>query len=130
MSGCVARVLLRSRVPEWRLGEVAATLGKLSSDVCIARRGTHWDFAADPDPNNASRDWHAPRHYTLDLVDTETHDYDWESTLLAHDLLFEDAPEGFVLNGPIGDSLDRDFCRALSLQLAEQFGGFDLGLAT
>ena len=128
MAGCVSRILLRSPVPVWRLGEVEAILRSMSLDVRTTRKARSWHFSADPSEKAPRLEDSQFRQYRLDLAEPERSAHEWEDDLLPYGLLFDDVPQAFVLFAPSGDAADRVFSCKLMAQLASHFDGIDLGL--
>ena len=116
MSGLTATVLLRSSFTPADTGRVTDILRTHSDRVTETRKGRHWDFVV----HNAAA--------SLSVLSTFEHSYDFEEDLLANDLLFDDAPEAFLLCFCLRRDCDRDTCSKLAVQLAESFGGINCGL--
>jgi len=115
MSGVTASVLLRSPFTPADTGRVTQLLRAIASDVSETRKGRHWDFTA----SNAAA--------SLTVFATTKHASEFEDDLLANDLLFDDAPDAFVLAFPTSRECDRDLCGLLAAKLAETFGGINCG---
>jgi hypothetical protein len=115
MSGVTASVLLRSAFTPSDSGRVTQLLRAIATDVSDTRKGRHWDFTA----SNAIA--------SLSVLSTFEHAHDFEDDLLAHDLLFEDAPEAFLLSFATGRECDRALCAELAAKLADSFRGINCG---
>lgn len=116
MSGLIATVLLRSLFTPADTGRVTDILRNITDDVTETRKGRHWDFVVQ----NAAA--------SLSVLSTSEHVYDFEDDLLANDLLFDNAPEAFLLCFGTRRDCDRDTCSKLAAQFAESFGGINCGL--
>ena len=105
MSGVTATILLRAAFTPADTGRVTQLLRAVSPEVSESRKGRHWDFAVTD--GTAS----------LSVLSTIDHAADFEDDLLANDLLFEDAPDAFVLSFPTGRECDQDLCHLLADKL-------------
>lgn len=115
MSGTTAFVLLRSAFTPADSGGVTDLLRRYSDDVKETRKGRHWTFVVE----NAE--------VSLSVLNTATHQYDFEDDLIDNDLHFDDAPDAFVLAFPARRECDREKCNLLARDLAEMFGGIVSG---
>ncbi|MBC8350474.1 MAG: hypothetical protein H8E66_00710 [Planctomycetes bacterium] len=115
MSGITASILLRSAFTVADTGRVTRILRDLADDVTETRKGRHWEFTVD----NA--------HASLSVLSTSDYDFDFEDDLLANSLLFEQAPEAFLLSFGSSRDSDREACSLLVARLIESFGGIHCG---
>lgn len=114
-------VLLRAPLATWRLGEVEAILRPVASDVATSRKGHNWTFVVCHSSETHESGVRQPRVFTLELVGTEAQGALWGDILLEHNLLFEDAPQAFLISAPTTDPRDRAICRQMAQRLATQF---------
>lgn len=122
MSGLTSTVLLFKQLPIKSAGEVTAFLQTVATDVKDSRKGRYWEFFVEVK--------HSKSHaYSLSLISTKKHDYDYEDILLDRELDYESAPEAFEINSCLSSTEDFDFCKSLSEKLAELFVGESLGVA-
>jgi len=117
MSGLTASVLLRSAFTEVDSGRVTQLLRALTDNVIETRKGRYWDFTV----KNAVA--------SLSVLSTLERDYDFEDQLLAHDLLFDDAPDAFVLSFGTRRDCDRTNCEKIAAELTDLFKGINCGLS-
>jgi hypothetical protein len=117
MSGLTASVLLRSAFTAVDSSRVTQLLRDLTEHVVETRKGRHWQFTV----KNAVA--------SLSVLSTLEHDYDFEDQLLAHDLLFDDAPDAFVLSFGTRRDCDRAVCSRIAAELADLFEGIDCGFS-
>lgn len=116
MSGITASVLLRSPFTPADTARATQLLRAIANDVSESRKGGHWDFTAS---GTAA---------SLTVFATSKHASEFEDDLLANDLLFDDAPDAFVISFPTSRDCDRDLCGLLAAKLAETFGGINCGV--
>ena len=121
MSGLNATIVLRKHVSDGQLNDVNAALRDVALEFKQSRKGHNWDFTvANPDS--------PPRSYSLQLVSTKKHDYDYEDELIGRDLDFDTAPAAFEIVAYCGDKSDQLLCETLAETLCEMFGGINLGV--
>ncbi|MGB4711761.1 MAG: hypothetical protein WBH50_25550 [Fuerstiella sp.] len=115
MSGLTTKVLLRSAFTASDSGRVTQLLRAIAPDVSEARKGRHWDFTV----SNAV--------VSLSVLSTSDHEQQFEDELLANGLLFDDAPDAFLLTFPTNRECDREICAELAAKLADTFEGINCG---
>lgn len=115
MSGMTGCVLLRSVFSAAQSGLATSILREVAESVTDSRKGRHWECGVD-----GSIVW-------VSVLSTEQHDYDYEELLLQHNLLFEDAPEAFLIACGVRDPGVRQWCLDLAARLADEFDGIDCG---
>lgn len=115
MSGHTASVLLRSAFTAVDSGLVTQFLRGLTDDVFETRKGRYWEFTVE----NAAA--------SISVLSTLEHDFDFEDQLLAHDLLFDDAPDAFVLSFGTRRDCDRANCEKIAAELTDLFKGINCG---
>jgi hypothetical protein len=118
MSGVTASVLLRSTFTLSDAVRVTQLLRAIATDVHEARKGRHWDFTA------------ASAIASLSVLSTYEHADTFEDDLLSHDLLFDDAPDAFLLAFPSNRDCDRELVAELAAKLADFFGGINCGVGS
>ena len=101
MSGVTASILLCSAFTPSDTGRVTQLLRAVAADVSEARKGRHWDFTA------------SDAIASLTVLSTFDHAAEFEDDLLANDLLFDDAPDAFVLRFTTSRDCDRELCGLL-----------------
>lgn len=117
MSGLSASVLLRSVFTAVDSNRATRLLRSLTENVVESRKGRYWEFTVD----NAAA--------SLSVLSTLEHDYDFEDQLLAHDLLFDDAPDAFVLSFGTRRDCDRANCEKIAAELTDLFKGINCGFS-
>jgi len=121
MSGLNATIILRKHVSDEQLSNVSTILRDIASEFKHSRKGHNWDFTVT---NGDS----PPHSYSLQLVATEKHRYDYEDELLERDLDFDSAPVAFEIVAYCSNESDHIVCEALANKLTEMFGGINLGV--
>jgi len=113
MSGLIASVLLRQSFTPADTGRVSNILRSVVDGVSETRKCRHWEFVVQ----NATA--------SLSVQSTFEHAHDFEDQLISNDLLFDDAPDAFVLCFVTRRDSDIATCAKLAALLAESFGGID-----
>lgn len=117
MSGLIASVLLRSAFTAVDSSRVTQLLRSLTEDVVESRKGRYWQFTV----KNAVA--------SLSVFSTSKHEHDFEDQLLAHDLMFDDAPDAFVLSFGTRRDCDRVNCAKIAAELADLLEGINCGFS-
>lgn len=115
MSGMTYSVLVLSEFSPSDSGRVTGILREMADAVTETRRGRHWDCAV-----------HGIA-VSLQVRSTKKHDYDYEDDLLKHGLLFDDAPEAFLITCGVRNHRLHDWCSDLGRRLTTEFDGVDCG---
>ena len=115
MSGLIATVLLRSSFTPHDTGRVTRILRSVADNVTETRKGRHWSFIVE----NAVA--------SLSVLSTSEHACDFEDQLLERDMLFEDAPDAFLIAFGTRRECDHETCSRLAVELAKAFDGVNCG---
>ena len=108
-------VLLRSAFTAADSALATSILCEVAEAVTDTRKGRHWECVA------------AGASVTISVQATEKYDFDYEDLLLQHNLLFENAPEAFLIDCGLRDPRVREWCCDLAARLADEFDGINCG---